>query len=48
LFQQHWSDLFIDIGIVIEGIEFRLHALVLLLLRFELLARVDEAIEFCR
>jgi hypothetical protein len=47
LFQQYRPDELEDIGVIVEGCELRLDALVLLLLRFEFLARIDKAVKLC-
>lgn len=47
LFQQHRSNELVYIRFVIKLGEFALHALVLLLLRLELLAGIDQTLELC-
>ncbi|MCP6313110.1 hypothetical protein NL444_26945, partial [Klebsiella pneumoniae] len=47
LLQQDRPDKLVDIRLVIQLVEFALHALVLLLLRLQLLAGLDQALELC-
>lgn len=47
MLQQYRPDELEDVGVIVERRELGLDALVLLLLRFELLARIDKAVKLC-
>lgn len=47
LLQQYRPNKLVDIGLIVQLVEFALHTLVLLLLRLQLLAGIDQALEVC-